>query len=64
MNFKTLLGQLRLLAILEGISYLLLGITGFGFSMKSAKLVNVGLYIIIKGKKDIIKHTYRWVCMK
>lgn len=27
MNFKTLLGQLRLLAILEGISYLLLAIT-------------------------------------
>ena len=27
MNFKTLLGQLRWLAILEGISYLLLAIT-------------------------------------
>jgi len=27
--------------------------------MKSAKLVNVGLYIIIRGKKDILKHTYR-----
>ena len=27
MNFKTLIGQLRLLAILEGISYLLLAIT-------------------------------------
>jgi len=27
MNFKTILGQLRLLAILEGISYLLLAVT-------------------------------------
>ncbi len=27
MNFKTLLGQLRILAILEGISYLMLAIT-------------------------------------
>lgn len=27
MNLKTLIGQLRLLAIVEGISYLLLGIT-------------------------------------
>ncbi len=27
MNFKTLIGQLRILAILEGISYLLLAIT-------------------------------------
>lgn len=27
MNIRTILGQLRLLAILEGISYLLLGIT-------------------------------------
>lgn len=27
MNLKTLIGQLRLLAILEGISYLLIGIT-------------------------------------